>query len=168
MAFALLSKSQSKTQGSVKPGPKRKSARVQRPADSQFGFAKPVFQPSTPALPTVPVIQTKLKVREPDDEFEQEAERVAELTGNDKRLNSAIRRSAGSQSCGEPGASVWQSGGAPNAPWLRRPTNPFGAVAPQPGGDTAAQVRLWESDDRRGMQRVQRKEPIGSANQTQG
>jgi hypothetical protein len=83
MAFALLSRSRSKPQGSVKPVPKQKSARGQHSADSRFGFAKPVFQPQTAALPTVPVIQAKLKVGEPDDKFEEEADRVAELTGND-------------------------------------------------------------------------------------
>jgi hypothetical protein len=95
MAFALLSKSQSKTQGSVKPVPKQKSARGQRPADSRFGFAKPGFQPQPAALPTAPVIQTKLKVGELDDEFEQEADRMAELTGND---NGSISPSAAAQS----------------------------------------------------------------------
>lgn len=78
MAFALLSRSRSKTQGSVKPVPKGKSARAQHPADSRFGFAKPVFQPQTAALPMPPVIQTKLKVGEPNDKFEQEADRVAD------------------------------------------------------------------------------------------
>ena len=61
MAFVLLSRSISKPQGSVRPAPKQKSARGQRPADARFGFAKPVFQPQTAALPTVPVIQAKLK-----------------------------------------------------------------------------------------------------------
>ncbi len=95
MAFALLSKSQSKTQGSVKAVPKRKSARGQHSADSRFGFAKPVFQPQTAELPTVPVIQAKLKVGEPNDEFEQEADRVAELRGNGggSILPSAVARS---------------------------------------------------------------------------
>jgi hypothetical protein len=46
-------------------------------------LAKPSFQPRAAALPTAPVIQTKLKVREPNDKFEQEADRVAELTEND-------------------------------------------------------------------------------------
>ena len=78
MAFALVSRSRSKTQGSVKPVPKRKSAREQHPADSRFGFAKPVFQPLTVALPTVPVIQAKLKIGEPDDRFEEEADQVAD------------------------------------------------------------------------------------------
>src|SRR5262249_7152974 len=78
MAFALVSRSRSKTQGSVKSAPKHKSARGQRAADSQFGFAKPVFQPPTTGLRTVPVLQTKLKVGEPDDKFEQEADGVAD------------------------------------------------------------------------------------------
>src|SRR5205823_2679458 len=95
MGFALLSKSQSKTQGSVRPAPKQKSARGQHSADSRFGFAKPVFQPQIAALPTVPVLQTKLKVGEPNDEFEQEADRVAELTENG---NASILSSAAAQS----------------------------------------------------------------------
>lgn len=95
MAFALLSRSQSKTQSPVKPAPKQKSARGQRPADSRLGFAEPVFQPQTAALPTVPMIQAKLKVGEPDDEFEQEADRVAGLTEND---NGSFPPSAAAQS----------------------------------------------------------------------
>jgi hypothetical protein len=95
MAFVLLPRSRSKPQGSVKAVPKQKSARVQHSADSGFGFAKPVFQPQTAALPTVPVIQAKLKVGEPNDEFEQEADRVAELRGNGggSILPSAVARS---------------------------------------------------------------------------
>ncbi len=77
MAFALLSRSRSKPQGSVKPVSRQKAARVQRPADSYFGFPKPVFQPQTAALPMAPVIQAKLKISEPNDRFEQEADRVA-------------------------------------------------------------------------------------------
>ena len=77
MAFVLLSRSRSKTQGSVKPALKRRSARGQHSTDLRFGFGKPVFQPSAAALPTAPVIQTKLKVGEPNDKLEQEADRVA-------------------------------------------------------------------------------------------
>ena len=79
MAFVLLQRSRSKPQGSVKPLPKRKSARGQHSADSKSGFAKLVFQPSAAALPTAPVIQTKLNVGEPNDKFEQEADRVADV-----------------------------------------------------------------------------------------
>ena len=82
MSFALVSKSRRKRQSSVKPVPQRKSARAQHPTDSQVGFAKPVFQPQTAALPTVPVMQAKPKVGEPDDKFEEEADQVAELTEN--------------------------------------------------------------------------------------
>jgi hypothetical protein len=46
-----------------------------------FGFANLSSQPLTTALPTPPVIQTKLKVSEPNSKFEEEAERLAELTG---------------------------------------------------------------------------------------
>lgn len=79
MAFVLLQRSGSKAQGSVKSVPKRKSARGQHSADSKSGFAKLVFQPPATALPTVPVIQTKLNVGEPNDKFEQEADRVADM-----------------------------------------------------------------------------------------
>ena len=94
MAFALLSRSRSKPQGLVKPVPKRKSACGPH-SDSRFGFAKPVFRPQTAALPSAPAIQTKLKVGEPDDKFEQEADRVAELTENG---NGSISPSAAAQS----------------------------------------------------------------------
>jgi hypothetical protein len=56
--------------------------------------AKPVFQPQTAAPPTAPVIQTKLKVVEPGDEFEEKTDRVADLTGNGNGsiLPSAVAR----------------------------------------------------------------------------
>jgi hypothetical protein len=94
MALALLSKSRNKTQGSVKPVPKRKFARARHSADSRFGFAKPVIQPHITALPTAPVIQPKLKLGEPKDEFEHEADRVAELPENG---NGSIAASAAAQ-----------------------------------------------------------------------
>jgi hypothetical protein len=78
MAFTLLSRSSSKPQGSVRLVPQQKSARGRHAADSRFGFAKPVFQPPTTALPTAPVIRAKLKVGEPNDKFEQEADRVVD------------------------------------------------------------------------------------------
>jgi Domain of unknown function (DUF4157)/Lysine-specific metallo-endopeptidase len=95
MAFALLSRSSSKPQGSVKPATTRKSARAQHPADSRSGFAKPVFQPPTTALPTTPAIQAKLKIGEPNDRFKQKADRVAEQEGNG---NSSVSPSAEAQS----------------------------------------------------------------------
>lgn len=53
-----------------------KSTRAQRPTDSRFGFAKPIFQPHTEAL-AVPVIQAKRKIGEPNDKFEQEADHIS-------------------------------------------------------------------------------------------
>jgi hypothetical protein len=88
MPFVLLSRSRSK------PAPKQKSARAQHPADSRFGFAKPVFQPQTAALPTAPAIQTKLKIGESNDKFEQEADRVPELQEN---RNGSLSPSAAAQ-----------------------------------------------------------------------
>ncbi|MGH8563232.1 MAG: DUF4157 domain-containing protein [Gammaproteobacteria bacterium] len=62
----------------MRPAPKQKSARAQHSAYSRFGFANPVCQTQTAALPTPSVIQTKLKIGEPDNKFEEEADRVAE------------------------------------------------------------------------------------------
>jgi hypothetical protein len=78
MAFTLLSKPRSKTQGIVKPGPTQKPARVQGAADLRFGFTTPTFQPPAVALPMASVIQTKLKIGEANDRFEQEADRIAD------------------------------------------------------------------------------------------
>ena len=57
--------------------------------------AKPVFQPQTAARPTAPVIQAKLKIGEPNDKLEEEADSVAELAGNDggSILPSAVAQS---------------------------------------------------------------------------
>jgi hypothetical protein len=94
MPFVLLSRSRSK------PAPKQKSARAQHPADSRFGFAKPVFQPQIAALPTAPAIQTKLKIGESNDKFEQEADRVLELQEN---RNGSLSPSAAAQRRGPVG-----------------------------------------------------------------
>jgi uncharacterized protein DUF4157 len=76
MAFVFLSRSRSKPQASVRSLPQRRSF-LARHSSSQFGFATPGFQPSTRALPTVPAVQTKMKVGESNDKFEQEADRMA-------------------------------------------------------------------------------------------
>ena len=57
--------------------------------------AKPVFRPQTAAPPSAPATRAKLKVGEPDDEVEQEADRVAELTenGNGSILASVVAQS---------------------------------------------------------------------------
>ena len=78
MAFALLSRSRSKTQGAVKSAPKHKSFRGQHSGDSRSGFAKPVFPSPAAAVTTAPVIQTKLKINEFGDMYEQEADRMAD------------------------------------------------------------------------------------------
>ena len=102
--------------------------------------AKPVFQSPATALPPARPIQTKFG--EQNDKLGEEADRVTELTGNGggSILPSAVGRSL--SPVGKPATSIWQSGGAPNAQWLSRPTSPFGAVAPQPEPDAAAQVRV--------------------------
>ena len=110
MAFALVSKSRSKPQGSVRPVPQRKSAPGQYAADSRFGFTKPVFQPSTAAVTTAPVIQAKLKIGEPNDKIEQKADQVVELTENrgDSTLSSAVAMRHGLSDPATP-AMPWRS-----------------------------------------------------------
>src|SRR5439155_3783394 len=78
----------------VKPVPKRTSVRGQRPVDSRSGFGRPFAQLPTTVLPTAPVIQAKLKIGEPNDEFEGEADRVAELRENG---NGSVSPSAAAQ-----------------------------------------------------------------------
>jgi Domain of unknown function (DUF4157) len=65
-----------------------------KPTIGQAG-AKPVLRPQTAAPSSAPVIRAKPKVGEPDDKFEEEANRMAELTGNDNSsiLPSAVARS---------------------------------------------------------------------------
>jgi Domain of unknown function (DUF4157) len=82
MTFALLSRSRSKSQGSVEPVAKRTSVRGQRPGDLRSEFGKPFAQLPTTGLPTAPVIQAKRKIGEPNDKFAQEVDQVAELTEN--------------------------------------------------------------------------------------
>jgi hypothetical protein len=97
MALASLSRSSSKSQGAVKSAPTRKPVHGQHSADSRFGFTKPIFRAPTPELLMAPVIQTKLKVGEPNNKFEQEADRVAdEVTKMPEALppGAAIRTSA--------------------------------------------------------------------------
>jgi hypothetical protein len=72
-----------------------KSGVIEAKPTSGQSAAKPVFQPRTAAAPCAPAIQAKLKVGEPDDEFEPEADRVAELTenGNGSILASVVAQS---------------------------------------------------------------------------
>jgi Domain of unknown function (DUF4157) len=56
MAFASLSRSNSKLQGSVKPVPQRKSTPRPHAADSQFGFAQPGFQLQADAFLLAPSV----------------------------------------------------------------------------------------------------------------
>ena len=83
MAFALVSRSRSKTQGSVKPVPKQKSAGVQRPADSRSGFEKPVFQPH-------PVRPKKDAGRAPDVGPDVESQ-ISSLRGSGQPLPQPLR-----------------------------------------------------------------------------
>ena len=71
MAFASMSKPQSKKAAPVKRGSKRRPVTVHQRVNAGSGF-EAGFQPLS--LP----IQTKLKIGEPNDKYEQEADRVAD------------------------------------------------------------------------------------------
>ena len=71
MTFALVSKSKTKQVASGKRAAKRKPLPSRRVVDSPPGLG---VRSST----TAPTIQTKLKIGEPNDKFEQEADRVAD------------------------------------------------------------------------------------------
>ena len=74
MTFALMSKSKTKQMTSGKHATKRKPLATRHTMESQPGLGILGVRPST----TVPTIQTKLKIGEPNDRFEQEADRVAD------------------------------------------------------------------------------------------
>lgn len=78
MAYPLLSRANRAAAVSSTAVPKRKAAPRPRAVDSQPGFEIPVSLPLATSLPSAPVVQTKLKIGEPNDKFEQEADRVAE------------------------------------------------------------------------------------------
>jgi hypothetical protein len=78
MPFALMSRPRSKAPVSTKPIPKRKSVGGWRAVDSQSGFERPASLLHATSLSIAPVLQTKLKIGEPNDKFEQEADRVAD------------------------------------------------------------------------------------------
>ena len=74
MTFALMSKSQTKQATSKKPAAKRKPLPNRHAMEVQPGLGIWGIRPATAA----PTIQTKLKIGEPNDKYEQEADRVAE------------------------------------------------------------------------------------------
>jgi len=79
MTFALISKPRSKALATTKPTAKRKSVSGRRAVDWQPGFENPAARLLTTALPSAPVVQAKLKIGEPNDKYEQEADRVADM-----------------------------------------------------------------------------------------
>ena len=74
MTFALMSKSKTKQMTSGKHATKRNPLTTRHTVESQPGLGILGVRPST----TVPTIQTKLKIGEPNDRFEQQADRVAD------------------------------------------------------------------------------------------
>ena len=79
MAFVLMSRPRGKTPVSMMSRPGRKSRSVQRAIDSQIRFEGSALQ-SRVAMPSAaPMIQAKLKIGEPNDKFEQEADRTADV-----------------------------------------------------------------------------------------
>ncbi|HEX5732114.1 MAG TPA: DUF4157 domain-containing protein [Blastocatellia bacterium] len=77
MAFVLTPRNQGKTPASVKPRPGRKPGSGQRAVASQNRFGEfPLRHVATPS--PGPLIQTKVKIGQPNDKLEQEADRVAD------------------------------------------------------------------------------------------
>lgn len=74
MAFVLISKPGTKTKISATPVRKHKPSAWATYCRSQLGFARSASRPRS----AVPVIQTKLQIGEPNDKFEQEADRIAD------------------------------------------------------------------------------------------
>ena len=78
MTLARVSQTNSKKAASAKRGAKPKSPLVQPKANPWLGFGATSWQPLvTPQLTTSPTVQAKLKIGDPNDKYEQEADRVA-------------------------------------------------------------------------------------------
>lgn len=88
MTFALMSKSKTKQATPGKPAAKRKPPPTRRAVEMQPGLGMLGIRPSI----AIPTIQTKLKVGEPNDRFEQEADRVAEQVIRMPEPKSAAKR----------------------------------------------------------------------------
>ncbi len=74
MTFALMSKSKTKQATPRRRGAKWKPLATRHAVEAQPGLEMLGVRPAT----AVPTIQTKLKIGEPNDKFEQEADRVAD------------------------------------------------------------------------------------------
>ncbi len=85
MAFTFMSRPKRTTSSSSKPVSKRKSAFGRCP-----GFETRALQRDTVAAPTRPLIQTKLRIGEPNDKFERQADRVAETVMRGERPASNV------------------------------------------------------------------------------
>jgi Domain of unknown function (DUF4157) len=112
MTSMLVSKPRNKIPGPVKPATPLKTVSGPRSADLQSGFRGPVLRTHTPprlseefvfftqSRPSVaPVIQTKLRISQPNDKFEQEADHVADqvMRMPDTRSEENSLASSGSQ-----------------------------------------------------------------------
>jgi len=132
MAFALKSKSQAKTRGADKSSPKRKSDRERHSADSQFGFEAPAPRQSLPKPAAPPVIQTKLKIGEPNDSFEQEADEAAEeiMRMPDRAMTMSDHRRRGEDAFGRASNKSIQRKCAACAKEEEEPTPKSSLIAP--------------------------------------
>lgn len=79
MCFALFTRPKRAAAVSSIPVSKRKAAPERYAFDSQLGFKPPASLQHATLLPVTPVIQTKLKIGQPNDKYEEEADRVADM-----------------------------------------------------------------------------------------
>lgn len=78
MAFALLSGPRRMAAVAPMSSRRRRSTLGSRARDSQPGFDSLAFPLRATSRPVAPFVQTKLKIGEPNDRFEEEADRVAD------------------------------------------------------------------------------------------
>lgn len=99
MAFAFLARPKHAAGSSSTPIRRRKAVSGQRGVDSRF--ERPTSLLHGTSLPIAPVIQAKLKIGEPNDKYEQEADRVADMVMQMPEPASINRMSLESVSIGQ-------------------------------------------------------------------
>lgn len=130
MALALTTKPKRTAALSITPVCKRKSPLWQRAVDAQPVFKGLASRVHATGQTTRPGIQAKLKVGEPNDEFEQEADRVA-----DEVIRIPDRAVAETSSCRN-GEQRLEKGAATISPSIQRLCAECGnEVRKQPGKD---------------------------------
>jgi hypothetical protein len=131
MAFALMTKS--KRAAAVPSTTQRqgKAAIAHGTFGAQAGFDKPTLRLHSPKPAMPPVIQTKLKVGEPNDEFEQEADQVADEVRRIPDSAIAVAASPGSGmfvlqrqcACGNGAMAASAASAAKSSDWVCKPNS---------------------------------------------